>query len=324
MKSPEWLIERGVGETRAVLVDDGLLVEARVEVEGSIPAGSVIMARLVNIGVNARNAIAVAQGGTEYLLPRGALGLAQGATLTIEVTREALPGREPWKRPLARTTDKPPGLVAPLAERLGGRTLVFPGPNDELGEAGWNDLIDQARSGVATFAGGEIRISPTPAMTLIDVDGYLAPDELAILGAAEAARAIRRLDVGGSIGIDLPTPRNKALRQAAAEAIDAVLPKPFERTAVNGFGFIQVVRPRCRPSLLELAQDRATFEARALLRKATQEGPGPKRLVAHPAVVAALEDRPEWLHSMARQVGGEIALRVDPDLPISSAYAEPA
>ena len=42
-------------------------------------------------------------------------------------------------------------------------------------------------------------------MTLIDVDGYLAPAELAVLGAAEAAQAIRRLDIGGSIGIDLPT-----------------------------------------------------------------------------------------------------------------------
>ena len=106
-----------------------------------------------------------------------------------------------------------------------------------------NDLLDEARTGVVTFAGGELRISPTPAMTLIDVDGYLEPDELAVLGAAEAARAIRRLDIGGSIGIDLPTASGKAARQAAAAAIDGALPRPFERTAVNGFGFVQIVRP---------------------------------------------------------------------------------
>src|SRR6185369_7327824 len=127
----------------------------------------------------------------------------------------------------------------------------------------WDDVIEQARSGTVQFAGGELRLSPTPAMTLIDVDGYLAPDDLAVLGAAEAAKAIRRLDIGGSIGIDLPTAGSKAARQAAAAAIDQHLPQPFERTAVNGFGFVQIVRPRLRASLVELAQDRASFEARA-------------------------------------------------------------
>ena len=113
-------------------------------------------------------------------------------------------------------------------------------------------------------------------MTLIDVDGFLPAGELALRGAAEAARAIRRLDIGGSIGIDLPTVGSKAARQEAAAAIDAALPQPFERTAVNGFGFVQIVRPRGRASLVELAQDRAPFEARALLRRAAFETAGPK------------------------------------------------
>ena len=115
-------------------------------------------------------------------------------------------------------------------------------------------------------------MSATPAMTLIDVDGYLAPEELAVLGASAAADAIRRLDIGGSIGIDLPTAGSKAARQDAAEQIDTRLPQPFERTAVNGFGFVQIVRPRTRPSLVELAQDRPAFEARALLRRAVRKG----------------------------------------------------
>ena len=161
-------------------------------------------------------------------------------------------------------------------------------------------------------------------MTLIDVDGFLPPDELAVLGAAEAAKAIRRLDIGGSIGIDLPTAGSKAARQSAAAAIDAALPQPFERTAVNGFGFVQIVRPRGRASLVELAQDRASFEARALLRRAASEGPGAMRLVAHSSVVAALEGKPEWLDALSRQVGGAIGLRADPALPMSGGYAEQA
>lgn len=322
MRSPEWLVERGIGEARAALVQDGEIVEARIELDGVAPAGTIIAARLRNVGTSGRNAVAVGEGGAEYLLPRGAQGVTQGATLNIEVTREAIPGTEPWKRPLARTSDQSRQSSPPLAERLGGHGLVFPAPEDKLAEAGWNDLLDEARSGIVPFAGGELRISPTPAMTLIDVDGYLSPEDLVVLGASEAARAIRRLDIGGSIGIDLPTTSSKPVRQAAASAIDAGLPQPFERTAVNGFGFVQIVRPRSRASLLEVAQDRSSFEARSLLRRAAMDASGATRLVAHPAVIAALEKHPQWLDALSRQTGGPVELRSDAALPMSGAYAE--
>jgi ribonuclease G len=310
---PEWLIERGVGETRCALVEDGEIVEARIEIEGVMPAGSIIAARLKQA---ARPAIAVAAG-TEYLLPKGAPGVTEGAAFNIEVTRAAIPGSEPWKRPLAKATDEGERDAATLA----GRELIFPAPRDELVELGWNDLIEQARSGIVAFAGGELRISATPAMTLIDVDGYFPPDELAVLGATEAAKAVRRLDIGGSIGVDLPTVANKSVRQAAAAAIDEHLPQPFERTAVNGFGFVQIVRPRRRASLVELAQDRAAFEARALLRRAAFERSGAKDLVAHPHVIAVLKANPAWIDALSRQVGGAIGLRAEPKFPMSGGHA---
>jgi ribonuclease G len=319
---PEWLVERGIGETRAVLVEGDAIVEARVELDATVPAGSVVRARLTSIGTNGRNAIALDERGSEYLLPRGAPGVTEGAAVSIELMREPIPGSEPWKRPLARISDKGPQIAPPLAERLGGRELAFPG--DALGDLGWDDLVDEARSGVVRFAAGELRISPTPAMTLIDIDGHLPPEELAAAGVTEAARAVRRLDIGGSIGIDLPTSGSRVSRHEAAAAIDAILPQPFERTAVNGFGFVQIVRPRLRPSLVELAQDRAPFEARALLRRAAFERAGPKRLVAHPAVVRVLEERRGWLEGLARQVGGAIELRAEPSLPMSGGYAESA
>jgi ribonuclease G len=315
---PEWLIERGIGESRAALVERGEIVEARTDLEGMTPAGSVIAARLASAAP--RNAIARDDSGTEYLLPKGASGVTEGAPLDIEITRAAIPGGEPWKRPLARITDETPRAATPLE----GRELRFPTPADELGAAEWNELIDQARSGIVAFPGGELRISPTPAMTLIDVDGWLDPDTLAVRGAAEAAKAIRRLDIGGSIGIDLPSAGSKAARQKAAAAIDEHLPQPFERTAVNGFGFVQIVRPRTRASLVELAQDRAAFEARALLRRAAFDPPGPKRLVVHPAVAAVLAGRPDWLEALSRQVGGAVGLRALAHAPISGGYAENA
>ena len=306
---PEWISEHGIGETRMARVDGDEIVEARILLHGVAVAGLRLEAQLIAAG---RNAVAQDETGTEYLLPGGAPGVTEGAALDIVVTRSAIPGVEPWKRPLAKIAADGEGLSDPVGMTAG-----------RLPDS-WNDLIEEARSGLVRFAGGELRISPTPAMTLIDVDGWLPPEELATLGAAEAARAVRRLDIGGSIGIDLPTAGSKARRQAAAAAIDAVLPQPFERTAVNGFGFVQIVRPRRRASIVELAQDTAAFEARDLLRRTALEPPGAKRLVAHPGVISVLEQKAEWLEALGRQLGGAIGLRADAALPMSGGYAEPA
>jgi len=313
---PEWFIERGIGETRFALVERGEIIEARIEVDGPIRAGSVVAARLIT--ASRRSAVARDADGNEYLLPNGASGITEGAAINIEIAREAIPGSELWKRPLARATQDGPRNP----ELLEGPEVHFPAGRDELGAYGWNDLVDQARTGLVGFDGGELRIVPTPAMTLIDVDGALPPENLAVIGATEAAKAIRRLDIGGSIGVDLPTVGDRKVRQAAAAAIDEHLPQPFERTAVNGFGFVQIVRPRRRASLLELALDRAPFEARALLRRAAFERAGPKTLVAHPAVVATLEAKADWTDALGRQLGGAVALRADASLAISAGYAE--
>lgn len=324
---PEWLIEKGIGETRAALVEDGRILEARIELDGSVPAGTILAARLTNVGSAGRNGTARDETGTDYLLSHVPRDVPEGSTLNIEVTRPALPGPEPWKRPIAKATRDERRRPRSLAERLRStdlpvRELTLPAARDELAEAGWWDLIDEARTGTVDFSGGTLGIFFTPAMTLIDVDGRLAPAELVETGARASAQAVRRLDVGGSIGIDLPTVTGKDARLKAAEAVDAILPQPFERTAVNGFGFLQIVRPRTRASLLELAHDRSGFEARALLRRIAFEGGGARRIVANPAIVTLLEANPDWLKALERQIGGAVTLRSDGALPIHGAYAE--
>jgi hypothetical protein len=313
---PDWLIERGIGETRAIRLDRGEIVEARIFLDDGMPAGTILEAKLTDVGVPA----IAAAGSEEYLLPAGAARMTQGASLTIEVTRERIPGAEAWKRALARVTEEP---VRP-APPLDAEALIFPAPDDRLERAGWSDLLEEARSGIVRFPGGELRVSPTPAMTLIDVDGRMPAVALALAGAEGAARTILRHGIGGSIGIDLPTVRGKAERQQIAAAVDAVLPQPFERTAVNGFGFLQIVRPKRHASLFELAADRAAFEARALMRRVAAEHTGATTLVAHPAIIRLLEGRGNWLEGLSFQVGGAIGLRADAALPISGAYAEPS
>ena len=309
MLSPEWLIERGIGETRYALIDNNELVEARTLLDGVVPAGAFLDARLKSTG---RNAIAVAAG-VEYLLPKGSQRATEGATVRIEVTREALGGLESWKRPLARMLDHEPG-PDPVPN---GRTV------DQFPEAAWEDLQEEARSGLVAFVGGELRIAVTPAMTVIDIDGYLPVADLSLAGAVALVRAIRRHGISGSIGSDFPSGAEKAARLAAASAIDNGLPNLFERTAINGFGFMQIVRPRRHASTFEIALDRAAFEARALLRR-TGSQIGAIRLAAHPAVIAALEGNPDWLAQLSRQTGGQVTLRGDPSLAMSGGHAEPA
>lgn len=298
---PEWIIEAGIGETRAALIEQGEIVEARVRRESITPAGTILEAKLVAIAPR----VTVEAAGELFLLPHGVSGVSEGKKLVVEVTREALGGSEPWKRGLARCTDQSPRPAPPLAD--GSPGII----------EGWDELLDQARSGIISFDGGELRIEPTAAMTMIDVDGWLVPDKLAQMAAWAAAQAIARLDLGGSTGIDFPGLRGKADRVAVDNILDSYLPKPFERTAMNGFGFVQIVRPRPRASLIELARDRAPFEARALLRRAGSSI-GAKTLTAHPAVIAAIHA--EWTTALERQIGGRISLRSEPTLAMSGGH----
>ena len=301
------MIETGIGETRAALIDDSEIVEARVRRDGVTPAGAILEAKLVAVAPRVR----VEAGGEQFLLPRGVSGISEGSRLLVEVTREALGGTESWKRGLARRTEDEPRPAPPLADGTPGKI------------EGWDALLDEARSGLVGFDGGELRIEPTAAMTMIDIDGWLVPDKLAQMGAWAAARAIRRLDIGGPIGIDFPTLKGREARQQIDSILAEYLPSPAERTAMNGFGFVQVVRPRSRASLIDLAADRAAFEARALLRRAASEI-GAIRLVAHPSVVRLLEGQANWLDRLARQVGGAVTLRSDPSLAMSAGHAERA
>ena len=205
---PEWLIEQGIGETRAALIENDAIVEARVRREGVIPAGTVLEGRLATIAPR----VTVEAGGEQFLLSRGASGISEGRTLRIEVTREALGGTEPWKRGLARLTDEPVREAPPLTEGREGKI------------EGWDDLLEEARSGLVRFEGGELRIEPTAAMTMIDVDGWLVPDRLGQMAAWAAGQAIRRLDVGGPIGIDFPTLRDKGERRAIDDVLEEYLP----------------------------------------------------------------------------------------------------
>jgi hypothetical protein len=327
----EWLYEAGIGEVRAVLVEEGEIVELRIEPEGGGPrAGAVLPARLLRRADATGRGLVQLEGGQEALIDRVPAGLAEGGSLLVELLREPIPERGRLKPARVRAAEEGslPAEGATLLDRIHASgdpvTRLQPHEHDRLEALGWSERIDEAASGDFVLSWGALLMALTPAMTLFDVDGTVERAELAKLGAAEAGRVVRRLDVGGSIGIDLPTLESKAARQAAAAALDAVLPQPFERTAVNGFGFLQIVRRRVRPSIPELlAVDPVAAAVRALMRRAERAGgSGARTLVAHPRLIARLESEPAWLERLAASIGAGIVLRADPALAISAPHVQ--
>jgi len=328
----EALIEFGIGETRALVLDHGVVVEAHLErADDSLRCGDVWDARLTTILLAGRRGI-VRAGAFEALLEPLPPGVTEGALVRVEITREALPeaGRPRLSKARANGAKAAPapGLVAAgpdLAARLRSRGLAIHDVGgigtDRLEAAGWSEILESAATGHVAFAGGLLTISPTPAMTVIDVDGALPPPQLARAAATAAGRAIRKFDITGSIGIDFPG-TDRSVRTELAAVLDAELPAPFERTAVNGFGFVQIVRPRVRPSLIEQVRGSLVATAAlALLRAAERSrGHGERGLCAAPAVTTWLNARPALLAELERRLGTPVRLHADAALAISAGY----
>lgn len=325
----EWLYEEGIGEARAALIERGQLVEALIEREGDAArAGAVMQARLIRTVIPKKRGIARLITGEEVLVEPIPPKIAEGATVLIDILREAIP--EEGRPKLAKGRIAQPGAKAhagpSLLQRLRATGVpVVPCPaheEDRLEAHGWTELMEEAMSGEVGSEAAALRIFPTPAMVLIDVDGSLPPAQLGPKGAKLAAQAIRRMNLSGSIGIDLPTMNNKDERVIAAAQIDKILPLPFERTAVNGFGFVQIIRRRERSSLMELLRaDPIETATLALLRRAERYGAGgPITVTAAPAIVDRLHRAPAWMEQLARRRGGAVNLQVDPQLAISAGH----
>lgn len=325
----EWLYEDGIGESRAILIEDGDIVAAEVERDSGLRVGTIAEARLTEADPRSGGVVRFADD-NEAVVARVPAGISIGASLAVEVTREAMPEPGKVKRAVARASDEAPRTAPSLYERIvaSDEPVIRSSAHeaaDRFEDAGWSELLDEAATGEIAFTRGALRISLNPAMTLIDIDGAAGDAyALATAGIEAAARAIVRMDITGSIGIDLPTVADRTQRLALADALDAIVPQPFERTAVNGFGFLQLVRRRVRPSLAELMQYRPVESAAlALLRRAERSrGSGPARLVAAPPVAAWLEGRTALVDQLAQRLGRGVVIASGQGEGLDGGYVE--
>lgn len=335
MTADGWLLETGIGEDRAALVEKGQIVEALIVRHGGVKAGLIAPARLVKKLAGKPRAIIELDKGGEAMLSPVPASVTEGQTLNVEITREAISERHRFKLPWAKASNHDPRSAPSLRDRMiaSGLPVRECGAHerDHLGEAGWHDVIEEARSGTVPFDGGSLEIAVTPAMTLIDIDGDLDAFALCSAGAKAAACTIRRLRLQGSIGIDFPGLFSKQERAQVADIFDDAMQPDCERTAINGFGFMQIIRRRTSPSLPELLQTRAMRgHALELLRRAERHaaaatgaisGGCATGLFAHPAIIGQLSGHPAWIEELSRRSGRSVMLRPNPKLAIGGGYA---
>jgi ribonuclease G len=356
---PVLLWDAGPGEIRAGLIEDGVLVEFRLirlrrGERALLAAGERYTARilqklgngnaLVNLGVEA-----------EVILSP-ALSLPEGLLLAVTMVRAPIPEPGRWKR--ARVRPDPDGEVglepgwqfsaepwelflqrhAPLVEAilcadagaahevsqlLGANAPPIRIDPAAIEEVDFESLIDQAVTGEFPTTGGTISVERTRAMTMIDVDGVGAPLALNLAAAAVLPALLRRFDIGGPIGVDFLTLKSRAERTQ----VDAALAQasanlgPHERTALNGFGFCQIIRPRPGPSVMELlcgvTPGKLSTETQAihLLRAAGRsQGFGARQLVARPAIIDLIRTWPEEVGALRSSLGTVIELVPDPSV----------
>lgn len=318
----EWLIEHGIGEDRAILIEGGDVLAARLNRHGSLAAGLVADVKLIARASGSRRGTVLFDNGEEALVDGLPAEAREGSLIRVIVTRSAIAETGRYKRAQARPAKEPPRAAPSLADALTatGRPVrrVRRFPQDP-----WPEIIGEAADGHVSFAGGSLQVSSTPAMTLIDVDGTLPAVHLASAAVPIVAATISRLDLAGSIGIDFPTLERREERRALDEAISSALAHwPHQRTAMNGFGFVQLVARLERPSILNIVrQSPAITAALLVLRQAEAvDEPGSILVKAHPAAVAAID--PAWRQELSRRTGRLVRWETDAELALLGGFAQ--
>jgi hypothetical protein len=305
------------GERRAAFVNNGNIVEIHIQRDALWILGEYGAGRIDR--KTPSGAYVIADDNSELLL-RGKMGLPEGARIMFEVTREAIaePGRH-----------KPPEIILRegVHEAPIDKDALWDARMASLGQSVTNASIaegfDVAIAGQSQIGDVTISFQRTKAGLVFDIDGIGDAFAINMIAATEIARLLRLYQVGAMVLIDFVSMESKAQRTQIAEAFDAASladPRPFERTAINGYGMMQVMRARPRPSILDhlfgtrIAALSDETQAYWLLRAvAESRGFGVRSVTARPEVATLLQSErlSAWRAGAVRLAGADMVVVAD-------------
>ncbi len=353
------LWDAGPGEIRAGLTLDGRLSAFRLirlrRDTALLAAGERYTAQIIS-KLGGGQALVSIGGGVQALM-RPCPALTDGARVEVEMVRAPIPEPGRWKRAMVRPVEvgtpqaeagwhfsaEPwetflqhsaagmDAIICPDAQTANevGQLLGSDAPDiivdaEAIADADFDTLIEQAVIGAFPIEDGILTIERTRAMTMIDIDGTGAPLALNLAAAQAIPHLLQLLDIGGPVGIDFVSMGSRADRLAVDQALEdgAADLGPYEKTATNGYGFCQMIRPKARPSVPEIlcgtTPGRLSAEslAIALLRAAGRsQGIGARRLVARPAIIDLIRAWPEEVGALRASLG--VAIELVPDASVS-------
>jgi len=305
------------GERRAAVVENGNIVEIHLQRDALWALGECGVGRIDR--KTPSGAYVVADDGSTLLL-RGKTNALEGARVMFAVTREAI--SEPSRI-------KPPEIMLrdSLDETLIGKDALWDVRLASLGQSAITASIaegfDVAIAGQSQLGDVTISFQRTKAGLVFDIDGIGDAFAINLVAAREVARLLRLYQVGAMVLIDFVSMESKAQRTQIAEAFDAASvldPRPFERTAINGYGMMQVVRARPRPSVLDqlfgtrIAALSDETQAYWLLRAVAQSsGFGARTVTTRPEVATLLQSErwATWRAQAVRLAGADMQVVAD-------------
>ena len=305
------------GERRAAFVEHGNIVEIHIQRDALWALGEYGAGRIDR--KTPSGAYIVSDDGSVLLL-RSKITQPDGARIAFEVTREAIP--EPGRI-------KPPEIMLRdnAQDPLIGKDALWDARVASLAPSAINasiaDGFDVGIAGQSVVGDVSISFQRTKAGLVFDIDGIGDAFAINMVAATEIARLLRLYQIGAMVLIDFVSMESKAQRTQIAEAFDAASladARPFERTAINGYGMMQVVRARPRPSVLDhvfgtrIGALSDETQAYWLLRAVAQStGFGTRTVTAQPDVATLLQSEgwAAWRAAAVRLAGADMVVVAD-------------
>jgi Ribonuclease G/E len=330
-------LDRGIGETRGVVMLDGRperLILRRDDEDPRLMLGARLIAHVANVEPAMATAFLDLGDGLQAILPfKPDARPVRGASVDIEIRSEPRAGKLATARLVAVGQGGPRLLAGPpdIAEIL--QTVARDGALAEGREA--RTAADEAEAeALETIhplpGGGTLAIEPTRALTAIDVDlgerkgadAKRVTRQANLAALAEAARLLRLKGIGGLVVLDLVGRGHDGNALMAAARLAFAPDNPGVAIGpVGRFGTMELSIPRrTRPLSERLRGPDGSLSNRTLaqrlirrLEAEAQAHPGGRlEAICAPSVASAAEPLAKLL---AERIGARFTITPDPARP---------